>query len=422
MAALTAYMAFTSRGKPFDIKIPNDPRALAAYRERREYFYSRRGQLNFSCASCHVQSPGEHIRTEVLAPALGILAAMPIYRSEWGGMGTISRRFVTCNSQVRGVPLKPQDENYRDVEYYLSYMATDCRFPGRERGREPEMTMRCFTMIALSSARGSRRLATAALRGHGRRLQCGLRQAQAAEKQAGALKNQWTTTEQGSRRRKRPPPPAISTTPIKHAPSRPRRWPKHQSRRPKNRQRPGRTPSSANLKRHRGVLRCDRRDVLQYLAAAALPASLPRIGLAADDDLYDIGRFGNARMLHLTDTHAQLAPVYFREPSVNIGVGAMRGQPPHLVGRAFLEHFGIAPGSRGAYAFTFLDYQEAAHRYGRMGGFAHLKTLIDRLRAKPAPAIRFCSTAATCGKAPARPTRCKAPTWSRPAICSASMP
>ena len=122
MASLTAYMAFTSRGKPFDIKIPNDPRALAAYEKGAEYFYSRRGQLNFSCASCHVQSAGEHIRTEVLAPALGILAAMPIYRSEWGGMGTISRRFVTCNSQVRGVPLKPQDELYRDLEYYLSYM------------------------------------------------------------------------------------------------------------------------------------------------------------------------------------------------------------------------------------------------------------------------------------------------------------
>jgi sulfur-oxidizing protein SoxA len=123
MASLTAYMAFTSRGKPFDIKIPNDPRALAAYQKGEEYFYGRRGQLNFSCASCHVQNPGNHIRTEVLAPALGIVAAMPIYRSEWNSMGTMSRRLVTCNSQVRGVPLKPQDEDYRDVEYFLSYMS-----------------------------------------------------------------------------------------------------------------------------------------------------------------------------------------------------------------------------------------------------------------------------------------------------------
>ena len=122
MAALTAYMAFTSRGKRFDIKIPDDPRALAAYRKGEEYFYTRRGQLNFSCASCHVQSAGNHIRTEVLAPALGIMAAMPIYRSEWGAMGTTSRRFTTCNSQVRAVPLPPQDELYRDVEYFLTYM------------------------------------------------------------------------------------------------------------------------------------------------------------------------------------------------------------------------------------------------------------------------------------------------------------
>ena len=130
MASLTAYMAFTSRGKPFDIKIPDDPRARAAYENGKRYFYTRRGQLNFSCASCHVQNPGNHIRTEVLAPALGILNAMPIYRSEWNGMGTISRRFVTCNSQVRGVALKPQDEDYRDVEYYLSYMANGLPISG----------------------------------------------------------------------------------------------------------------------------------------------------------------------------------------------------------------------------------------------------------------------------------------------------
>ena len=123
MAALTAYMAFTSRGKPFNIKIPNDARALAAYQNGKRYFYTRRGQLNFSCASCHVQNPGERIRAEILAPALGILNAMPIYRSEWGSMGTISRRFVTCNIQTRGVPLDPQADEYRDLEYYLSYMA-----------------------------------------------------------------------------------------------------------------------------------------------------------------------------------------------------------------------------------------------------------------------------------------------------------
>jgi sulfur-oxidizing protein SoxA len=123
MAALTAYMAYTSRGKRFDIKIPDDPRALAAYEKGKEYFYTRRGQLNFSCASCHVQNPGNHIRTEVLAPALGIVAALPIYRSNWGGMGTYSRRITSCNTQVLASALKPQDELYRDVEYFLTYMS-----------------------------------------------------------------------------------------------------------------------------------------------------------------------------------------------------------------------------------------------------------------------------------------------------------
>ncbi|HLZ02953.1 MAG TPA: sulfur oxidation c-type cytochrome SoxA [Bradyrhizobium sp.] len=130
MASLTAYMAYTSRGKPMDIKIPNDPRALAAYEDGKRYFYTRRGQLNFSCASCHVQSAGEHIRAETLAPALGIMNALPIYRSEWGGMGTTSRRLVSCNSQTRAVPLEPQSDEYRDVEYFLSYVANGLPISG----------------------------------------------------------------------------------------------------------------------------------------------------------------------------------------------------------------------------------------------------------------------------------------------------
>ncbi|HVY59165.1 MAG TPA: thiosulfohydrolase SoxB [Xanthobacteraceae bacterium] len=127
----------------------------------------------------------------------------------------------------------------------------------------------------------------------------------------------------------------------------------------------------------------DRRELLRLLTAAAISGAVPRVARAADDRaIYDIGRFGSVRVLHTTDTHAQLTPVLYREPSVNLGVGSMHGRPPHLVGTAFLDHFGIAPGGRLAYAFTSLDYEEAAHRYGRLGGFAHLKTLIDRLRAE----------------------------------------
>jgi S-sulfosulfanyl-L-cysteine sulfohydrolase len=124
----------------------------------------------------------------------------------------------------------------------------------------------------------------------------------------------------------------------------------------------------------------DGRNFLRWLGVAAASGITPRMALAADDDLYDVGRFGNVRILHFTDSHAQLQPAFFREPSVNLGVGDMRGKPPHIVGGAFLEYFNIVPGGRTAHAFTFLDYQDAAHRYGRMGDFAHLKTLIDRLR------------------------------------------
>jgi len=122
-----------------------------------------------------------------------------------------------------------------------------------------------------------------------------------------------------------------------------------------------------------------RRDFLQLAGAAALSGGFP--GLARAAGVYDLERFGNARILHMTDTHAQLNPVYFREPSVNLGVGPMQGQPPHLVGRAFLDRFGIGADSADAYAFTCLDFEKAALRFGRLGGFAHLKTLIDRLRA-----------------------------------------
>ncbi|CAN7691024.1 thiosulfohydrolase SoxB [Bradyrhizobium sp. LjRoot220] len=122
-----------------------------------------------------------------------------------------------------------------------------------------------------------------------------------------------------------------------------------------------------------------RREFLTLAGAAALSGSLPRRARGADS-VYDLERFGNARILHMTDTHAQLRPVFFREPSVNLGVGAMQGNPPHLVGKAFLDRFGIRPDSADAYAFTCIEFEKAAQRFGKLGGFAHLKTLVDRLR------------------------------------------
>jgi S-sulfosulfanyl-L-cysteine sulfohydrolase len=123
-----------------------------------------------------------------------------------------------------------------------------------------------------------------------------------------------------------------------------------------------------------------RRDFLK-MSGAALSGSIIRAARAAETpSIYDLERFGNARILHMTDTHAQLQPVYFREPSVNIGIGEMAGQPPHLVAKAFLDHYGIRSDSADAYAFTSVDFEKSAPRFGKLGGFAHLKTLIDRLR------------------------------------------
>src|SRR5690242_12359374 len=124
-----------------------------------------------------------------------------------------------------------------------------------------------------------------------------------------------------------------------------------------------------------------RRDFLSLAGTAAVSPALTRIARSAESaGVYDLQGFGNARILHITDTHAQLLPVYFREPSVNIGLGPMEGKPPHLVGRAFLERFGIKSDSADAYAFTSLEFEKSAVRFGKLGGFAHLKTLIDRLR------------------------------------------
>ncbi|WP_337878391.1 thiosulfohydrolase SoxB [Caldimonas sp.] len=129
-----------------------------------------------------------------------------------------------------------------------------------------------------------------------------------------------------------------------------------------------------------------KREFLGVLAAAAA-AGLPLARHAQADTasaqagLYDVPPFGNVSFLHLTDCHAQLLPLYFREPSVNLGVGPMAARPPHLVGEHLLRYAGLRPGSAAAHAFTFLDFDTAARRYGKVGGFAHLATLVRQLKA-----------------------------------------
>ncbi|MDP2132425.1 MAG: thiosulfohydrolase SoxB, partial [Sulfuritalea sp.] len=130
----------------------------------------------------------------------------------------------------------------------------------------------------------------------------------------------------------------------------------------------------------------NRREFLQILAAASAA------GFALDarsvwaagkgDSLYELKKFGNVHLLHFTDCHAQLMPIHFREPSVNLGIGNALGKTPHLVGEHLLKAFKIKPGSIEAHAFTYLNFEKAAKTYGKVGGFAHLATLVKRLRAE----------------------------------------
>jgi S-sulfosulfanyl-L-cysteine sulfohydrolase len=129
-----------------------------------------------------------------------------------------------------------------------------------------------------------------------------------------------------------------------------------------------------------------KRDFLQVMASASVAGMA--LGRYADADaqtaeqgLYDVAPFGNVSLLHMTDCHAQLKPIYFREPSVNIGLGSMQGQLPHLVGEHLLKVAGVRPGSPTAHAYTYLDFDKAARQYGKVGGFAHLATLVKRLKA-----------------------------------------
>jgi sulfur-oxidizing protein SoxB len=129
-----------------------------------------------------------------------------------------------------------------------------------------------------------------------------------------------------------------------------------------------------------------KREFLQVLGAA-FAAGL-NLGMFSHADaasaqrgLYDIAPFGNVSLLHMTDCHAQLMPIHFREPSVNMGVAAMQGNLPHLVGNHLQKMLAIAPGSAQSHAFTYIDFENAARAYGKVGGFAHLATLVKQLKA-----------------------------------------
>ncbi len=118
---------------------------------------------------------------------------------------------------------------------------------------------------------------------------------------------------------------------------------------------------------------------LPFLMQSAFAAESAKAG-EMPTDYYSIPKKGQARILHTTDLHGQLLPVYFREPNVNLGVGPALDRPPHIVGKKLLEKMDLQLDSPEAYAYTYLDFFEAAKKYGKTGGYSHIKTLLDMLR------------------------------------------
>lgn len=129
IADLLAYMGYESRGQKVDVKIPNKD-AEAAYNKGKQIYFARRGQLNFSCASCHMESSGQYVRSDILSPALGHTTGWPVYRSKWGGLGTLQRRFTGCMKQMRAKPYKAQRERFNNLEYFLSHMSNGMTYNG----------------------------------------------------------------------------------------------------------------------------------------------------------------------------------------------------------------------------------------------------------------------------------------------------
>lgn len=129
LAKLSAYIAFEGRGKKIDVKVETD-KAKAWYEEGKTFFYAKRGQLNMACADCHVYYSGNMIRGDLLSPTLGHTSHFPVYRSKWGSLGTLHRRYGGCNKQVRAKPFKAQSRQYKALEYFEAYMSNGLELNG----------------------------------------------------------------------------------------------------------------------------------------------------------------------------------------------------------------------------------------------------------------------------------------------------
>ena len=122
IAFVSAHIAYAGRGTKIDIQ-PKTEKALAWYNKGKNFFYTKRGQLNLSCADCHVYNANKKVRAEPLSPAIGQPSHFPVVRSKWGEMGTLHRRYGGCNKNIRAKPFKAQSDEYRSLEYFQAVMS-----------------------------------------------------------------------------------------------------------------------------------------------------------------------------------------------------------------------------------------------------------------------------------------------------------
>ena len=123
LVKILAYLADTSRGKSISVEVPDDPRAIAAYEQGKQIYFTRRGPREFACYHCHWETSGQRIRGNELSPAIGQAANFPVYRSKWGDIGTIQRRYKGCMKNVGAVPLKEQSDAMNNLEYFHTFLS-----------------------------------------------------------------------------------------------------------------------------------------------------------------------------------------------------------------------------------------------------------------------------------------------------------
>ncbi len=130
IAEVSAYIAYQGRGQTIAVKMPSSDKELAWYNKGKNFFYAKRGQLNMACADCHVYNAGNFIRADRLSPALGHPSHFPVYRSKWGSMGTLHRRYGGCNKNIRAKPFKAQSDEYKALEYFQAIMSNGLKWNG----------------------------------------------------------------------------------------------------------------------------------------------------------------------------------------------------------------------------------------------------------------------------------------------------